>query len=1028
MKTNNVIQHKKIKPKDYLNNHIDKILKKGNQSPSIHNKGNNIMSIFESLDKQIPSISQTQTQTKHNSVMTEVKDISIRMRNNKNVNKKPFPSLNMNMNSIFNLNSIQTTDSIANKESSLVKSKNKYSTITNSKANIGIGIGIGTNPKGKQVIVGHKTSISDNYNLQLNDKIINSIGKKPMFLNSILKTNLKTQISKGLSQNLNSFSRKSSIKKSFKQVKLKQPTANFDNDYDRVNNIIKYLEEEKLISLRNITNINKVFPSPNKHFPLPTKKISNDINDKNRHLNIGSINSNLNSKTNNLQLNLYSVEDNLSNKENKRVKDTNKTNLNFINQDKGFGSDRQFKFKTIQADTYSIKNKTSNKEEFENDLNDILPFNKDSYRKNKEVKDKDKSVKDIFRKNYKIVLNNNLILNQSTHSIKNNINSSSKTKINNNNNQISINENKSISNKSNNSLLFESRSQSPIIRNAKNNLVHLIFNNRKTGESNINLIRSGLQNHKIKLKNYDKQMSIHKTQIRSRLHLNNKEFKRKLSDSICDVSSIDSLIDYNENLNKIKKIVKDSSIVKIKNGENILEVYKRNNNYKFKGLDKDLLLKKSLDYYKILTEECLLNEYDHKPKRNIFKNFLTKIYDSLEDFKVDLKKEDIKDFLLKQKINCPINMNNNIIKKYLNVHINRLKKFKTIRRRFSIMHNTLFNNFSRNKQGNQNEEEKEEKEDEVTNRPLRFFNDDNGNEIKGEQIKIFSQINKSNIINNRLIVKEIEELKGIESTEKEGTQIFIRQETHINKPNNITNVNNQINNSKTNKNEKYNSDEENHILKKKGRYSKKKTVYMINKLTKKAISLIKFKENEDSILSHFPKSFFNINNKMNIFKIYKKLILNKKLNRNRNKRGTKIYTHHKNMNKYHSMSKTKDLMNLVTSSLNDFDKLIQFIRDNDLIKFKEYFLKNRVIGDKKDENGNSLLNFAIICGSNSISKFLIDEGANVNSQNNKLNTPLHNALLNKNYILVDYLRMKKANELKLNINGLNPWQNMTIHS
>lgn len=47
--------------------------------------------------------------------------------------------------------------------------------------------------------------------------------------------------------------------------------------------------------------------------------------------------------------------------------------------------------------------------------------------------------------------------------------------------------------------------------------------------------------------------------------------------------------------------------------------------------------------------------------------------------------------------------------------------------------------------------------------------------------------------------------------------------------------------------------------------------------------------------------------------------------------------------------------------------------------------------ESRDSDGNSLLNYAVQMGNYTLTEHLIKKGANINTQNNKKNTPLHNA-------------------------------------
>lgn len=83
-----------------------------------------------------------------------------------------------------------------------------------------------------------------------------------------------------------------------------------------------------------------------------------------------------------------------------------------------------------------------------------------------------------------------------------------------------------------------------------------------------------------------------------------------------------------------------------------------------------------------------------------------------------------------------------------------------------------------------------------------------------------------------------------------------------------------------------------------------------------------------------------------------------------------------------------------------------------------------VILEQVDKDGYSLLNLAVKCNIKEIVKFLIEEGADVNTQDNNQNTPLHWALICQNYEICDLLRSKKVDEDLANNKGNNAWQNV----
>lgn len=129
-----------------------------------------------------------------------------------------------------------------------------------------------------------------------------------------------------------------------------------------------------------------------------------------------------------------------------------------------------------------------------------------------------------------------------------------------------------------------------------------------------------------------------------------------------------------------------------------------------------------------------------------------------------------------------------------------------------------------------------------------------------------------------------------------------------------------------------------------------------------------------------------------------------------------------NINKESMISKTYQIQSDMIKSLSTAQKLMFYIKTNNLRRFKEIYYKEEKKLEEKDEHGNSLLNLAVQCNATEIALFLVDEGANVNTENSKHNCPLHYSLCQKNYKLTDYLIYKKADEDHLNEKGLTPWQ------
>ena len=103
------------------------------------------------------------------------------------------------------------------------------------------------------------------------------------------------------------------------------------------------------------------------------------------------------------------------------------------------------------------------------------------------------------------------------------------------------------------------------------------------------------------------------------------------------------------------------------------------------------------------------------------------------------------------------------------------------------------------------------------------------------------------------------------------------------------------------------------------------------------------------------------------------------------------------------------------------------IKDRNFIQFKNIFIKNKLSPNLKDKDGNSLLSLAVKTNYIPLVKYLLNAGANVNSQNLKGNTPLHFALSYHDYNIADLLISNGANEKIVNNQGSTPWQCLDIN-
>lgn len=87
-------------------------------------------------------------------------------------------------------------------------------------------------------------------------------------------------------------------------------------------------------------------------------------------------------------------------------------------------------------------------------------------------------------------------------------------------------------------------------------------------------------------------------------------------------------------------------------------------------------------------------------------------------------------------------------------------------------------------------------------------------------------------------------------------------------------------------------------------------------------------------------------------------------------------------NKESVMSQTLEIKSKILTKMNNFgDSLIFYIKDGNYQNFKDIFQKYKVDTEIKDSNGNTFLNIAVQCDCLRITKFLIDNGANIDAQN-----------------------------------------------
>ena len=118
------------------------------------------------------------------------------------------------------------------------------------------------------------------------------------------------------------------------------------------------------------------------------------------------------------------------------------------------------------------------------------------------------------------------------------------------------------------------------------------------------------------------------------------------------------------------------------------------------------------------------------------------------------------------------------------------------------------------------------------------------------------------------------------------------------------------------------------------------------------------------------------------------------------------------------------LLNNIKGKENIHIILNNLIKQGEESLFKAYFNNYiRIINiNSIDEDGNTFLILSIKRGLYSITKMLLENGINVNIQNNKGNSALHYALSGKNFEMADILKKYGAKEDCINKLGFTPWE------
>ena len=131
----------------------------------------------------------------------------------------------------------------------------------------------------------------------------------------------------------------------------------------------------------------------------------------------------------------------------------------------------------------------------------------------------------------------------------------------------------------------------------------------------------------------------------------------------------------------------------------------------------------------------------------------------------------------------------------------------------------------------------------------------------------------------------------------------------------------------------------------------------------------------------------------------------------------------KDMSKEHLIFRTEEIKLGLKKKLRTIEEILFFlIRENNFREFKEIQERYHVSLESLNKNKDTFLIYATQCGYENFVQFLIDKGANLNTQNEQLNTALHYALNFKKYNIADLLLKAGASEIIVNKYNLTPWE------
>ena len=220
----------------------------------------------------------------------------------------------------------------------------------------------------------------------------------------------------------------------------------------------------------------------------------------------------------------------------------------------------------------------------------------------------------------------------------------------------------------------------------------------------------------------------------------------------------------------------------------------------------------------------------------------------------------------------------------------------------------------------------------------------------------------------------------------------------------------------------------------KSKLKKKETKFIINNQKKEGTIFKKKESKETEKEKRDIKLLNNSLTKINFYKRKEKKIINNnikisRLSKKRLKSLKEIELENQDKkdnfgyyNKIQMLSQVNDLKYQIVQNLKNTEIIFFYIKDRNYHAFKTIFEQFKLDSELKDINGNSLLNLAVQSNSFLIVNYLLNIGADVNSQNLNYNSPLHYALSFHNFDIADMLINRGADERLKNISGMTPWQ------